>query len=183
MKPRQLLITLLLLAALAGAVQAADLVANGSGLRTKPLLGALYELELRVPPALQGADAKALIEADEPMQMVLTLKSGLITRKRFVETTTDGFAKAARSGYQAAETGAFLAQFDNTEFRKGDIVLMTYGPDGLATVYRQLDAEGGGTDTSLATIPGLELKKALFAIWLGDTPAQASLKNALLGGK
>jgi hypothetical protein len=31
------------------------------------------------------------------------------------------------------------------------------------------------------TIPGLEFKKALFAIWLGSNPAQESLKNDMLG--
>jgi len=163
---------------------AADLVSNGSGLRTKPILGAMYELDLLVPPDLKGADAKTLIEADQPMQLVLTLKSGLINRKRFVETTTGGFAKAAKSGYECAKTPDFLAQFDDTVFRKGDIVLMAYGPDGLTTTYRKKSGKedpAAYEDQALGTLPGLNLKKALFAIWLGDTPAQASLKKALLG--
>ena len=183
MKPRPIRTALAILAALAVTAGAADLVSNGSGLRTKPILGAMYELDLLVPPDLKGADAKTLIEADQPMQLVLTLKSGLINRKRFVETTTGGFAKAAKSGYECAKTPDFLAQFDDTVFRKGDIVLMAYGPDGLTTTYRKQTGkeEPAYEDQALGTLPGLNLKKALFAIWLGDTPAQESLKKALLG--
>ena len=45
------------------------------------------------------------------------------------------------------------------------------------TEYRKAD----GSETTLGTIPCLDLKKALFAIWLGEVPAQDSLKKALLG--
>ena len=183
MKPRPIRTALAILPALAVTAGAADLASNGSGLRTKPILGAMYELELLVPPALKGADAKTLIEADQPMQLVLTLKSGLINRKRFVETTSGGFAKAAQSGYECAKTPDFLAQFDDTVFRKGDSVLMAYGPDGLTTTYRKQTGKedpAAYEDQALATFSSLALKKALFAIWLGDVPAQESLKKSLL---
>lgn len=32
-------------------------------------------------------------------------------------------------------------------------------------------------------VPGLDLKQAVFAIWLGDSPVQASLKKGRPGGK
>ena len=53
---------------------------------------------------------------------------------------------------------------------------MRYADGALATIYRTAD----GAETPLGSIPGLELKKALFAIWLGDVPAQESLKQSLL---
>jgi hypothetical protein len=100
MKCRVIVPALALLLACATAVSAAEpIVRNGSGVRTKPILGAMYDLELNVPQSLQGADAKTLIEADQPMEFVLTIKSGLINRKRYVEATTEGFAQAAKSGY------------------------------------------------------------------------------------
>jgi hypothetical protein len=34
---------------------------------------------------------------------------------------------------------------------------------------------------TVGTIPGLPFKRALFAIWLGDKPADRSLKQAMLG--
>ncbi len=174
MKPRPIRTALAILAALAVTAGAADLVSNGSGLRTKPILGAMYELDLLVPPALKGADAKTLIEADQPMQLVLTLKSGLINRKRFVETTTGGFAKAAKSGYECAKTPDFLAQFDDTVFRKGDIVFMAYGPDGLtARAGNRQKIPPPMKTCALGTLPGLNLKKP-FAI-CPATPCPAGI--------
>ena len=136
----------------------------------------MYELTLSVPESLKAADAKTIIEADQPMEFVLEIQSRLITRARFVEVTTEGFEKAARSGYAAPKKQAFLSQFSAVEFKKGDFVLMRYVDGALATIYRTAD----GAETPLGTLPGLELKKALFAIWLGDVPAQESLKQSLL---
>ena len=53
---------------------------------------------------------------------------------------------------------------------------MRYAGGALATTYRKAD----GGETTLGSIPGLDLKKALFAIWLGEVPAQESLKQSLL---
>jgi len=186
MKLRTLIPTLLMLSALTAS--AADLAVNGSGLRTKMILGAMYELELRVPADLKGADATTLIEADQPMEFVLTIQSGLINRKRYVHATTGGFKKAAESGYATGQQAAFLAQFDDTEFHKGDVIVMSYDPaKGLASTYKTLVRTKGEPDTFketvLATLPGLDLKQAVFAIWLGDSPVQESLKEALLGEK
>jgi len=181
--------TLAALLLLAPAAQASDtLVLNGSGLRTKMILGAMYELSLMVPSALQGADAQQIIDSDQPMNLVLTIKSKLINRKRFVHATSGGFAKAAKSGYETNQQEAFLGQFDKTVFRKGDIIVMSYSPKGLVTLYQKKSAPEKGkdatyTDTILGTLPSLDLKKALFAIWLGDAPVQASLKKELLGEK
>ena len=166
----------LLLACATAAAASESLVVRGSGLRTKPILGAMYELTLAVPDSLKTADAQTIIEADRPMEFALEIQSRLITRERFVETTTGGFEKAAQSGYATTRKQAFLVQFAATEFKKGDVVLMRYADGALATTYRKAD----GGETLLGSIPGLDLKKALFAIWLGDVPAQESLKKSLL---
>ena len=166
----------LLLAAATAASASESLVRRGAGIRTKPILGAIYELTLSVPETLEAADAKTLIEADQPMEFALEIQSRLITRARFVEVTTEGFEKAAHSGYASAKTQAFLDQFSAVEFKKGDFVLMRYADGALATIYRT----AAGAETPLGSISGLDLKKALFAIWLGDVPAQESLKQSLL---
>ena len=173
---KAILALVLLLAAASASSASESLVRRGSGIRTKPILGAVYELTLSVPESLKAADAKTIIEADQPMEFLLEIQSRLITRARFVEVTTEGFEKAARSGYPAPNKQAFLTQFSAIEFRKGDFVLMRYADGALATIYRTAD----GAETPLGTLPGLELKKALFAIWLGDMPAQESLKQSLL---
>ena len=173
---KAILALVLLLAAAAAASASESLVRRGSGIRTKPILGAIYALTLSVPESLNAADARTIIEADQPMEFLLEIQSRLITRTRFVEVTTEGFEKAARSGYSAPQKQAFLAQFSAIEFKKGDFVVMRYADGALATIYRKAD----GAETALGSIPGLDLKKALYAIWLGDVPAQESLKQALL---
>ncbi len=161
------------------AARAAEgLVLNGSGLRSKMILGTMYELSLYVPEALKGAEAQAILESDQPMELILDIKSSLITRTRFVEATTEGFSKAAKAGYVSEQTQTFLDQFADTEFKKGDTVVMRQDSGGLSTLYRK---PADGSEVPLGRIPGLDLKKALFAIWLGDVPVQASLKKGLLG--
>ena len=155
-----------------------SLVLNGSGIRTKPILGAMYELSLSVSESLKGTEAKTLVESDLAMEFVLEIQSRLITRARFVETTSSGFAKAAQSGYASEKTQAFLDQFAAVEFKKGDSVVMRYADGALATLYRKA---ADGSEAQLGAIKDFGLKKALFAIWLGDVPAQESLKKALLG--
>ena len=178
MKTTTLICSAWLLAFATTATASESLVLNGSGIRTKPILGAMYELSLSVPESLKGAEARKLIETDQPMEFALEIQSRLITRERFVEATTEGFEKAAKSGYASDQTQAFLDQFAATEFKKGDTVVMRYADGKLATLYRKT---ADGSETALGSIPGLGLKKALFAIWLGDVPAQESLKKGLLG--
>ena len=178
MKAIFLTAVILLLATAPVLLADADLVQNGIGIRTKPILGAMYELSLEVPPALKGVAAKIILEADQPMGFNLVLKSSLITRVRFIEATSEGFAKAAENGYASDQSQTFLRQFDAVEFRKGDVVKMHYANGALVTLYQKSD---GSSEIVLGTIPGLGLKQALFAIWLGEHPVQDSLKASLLG--
>lgn len=157
-----------------------EMVKNGSGVRTKAILGSLYFLTLSVPKALVGKDAKTIIEANQPMSMILTIDSRLVTRERFVETVGEGFKKAASSGYTSPKTKAFMDQFGKIKFTKGDVVYLSYTPAGLSTQFK---FKATGKTENLGTIAGLDLKKALYAIWLGPNPVQESLKNALLAGK
>ena len=85
---KAILALVLLLAAAVAASASESLVRRGTGIRTKPILGAVYELTLSVPESLKTADAKTLIEADQPMEFLLEIQSRLITRARFVEVTT-----------------------------------------------------------------------------------------------
>lgn len=167
----------------AAASSAADkLVLNGSGLRTKPILGAMYELSLYVPAEMKGAHPKAIVEDARPMELLLTVRSSMISRPRFVEATSDGFAKAAKSGYPSPDVPRFLAQFDGVEFRKGDSISMRFENGGLVTVFRKPESKDSkASESQLGRIPGIDLKRALFAIWLGDVPVQESLKKNLLG--
>lgn len=182
----RILLAILVSLLLSPAVHAkSKLVENGTGVRTKMILGTMYELTLNVPESLKDAEASELIESAEPMELVLTVKSKLINRARFVEATSGGFAKAAESGYESKETEAFLKQFDDVVFHRGDVIRMCAGPEGLTTSYQTTEKAKDGSSTlkneKLGVIKDPALKKALFAIWLGNAPVQESLKKSLLG--
>ena len=173
-------ISLLAFDALSFTLGGKELVKNGTGNRTMVFLGTMYVATLWVPEQLKGTSGKEIIEADDPMSIVLIIDSALITRSKFVESTNEGFAKSAAGGYVSARTKEFLDQFKNTEFKKGDVISLNYTPAGLITQYKSVKS---GTVQTLGSIPGLDLKKALFAIWLGQDPIQEKLKAALLSGK
>ncbi len=156
-----------------------ELIKKGTGKRTKGILGSVYIATLYVPESLKAADAKAIIEADEPMAVVLVIDSILLNKERFLEATNEGFAQAASSGYATAKKDAFLKLFNTVEFKKGDVIRLGYDPkSGVTAVFTQAATKKA---TTLGSVAGLDLKKALFAIWLGPKPVQASLKKALLG--
>jgi hypothetical protein len=157
-----------------------EMVKNGTGNRTKFLFGTLYVATLYVPADLKGKSAKDIIESNEPMSMVLVIESNLITRDRFLEATSEGFNKAASSGYPSAHKQTYLDQFKKVELKKGDVLTMNYGGGAVVTM---LKASKSNKTQTLGTIAGLEFKKALYAIWLGPNPVQDSLKNGLLSGK
>jgi hypothetical protein len=101
----------------------------------------MYKLELRVPESLAQAGAEEIIATDRPMELQLTIQSSLITRERFVEATTAGFAKAAAAGHASDSTQAFLDLFTGLEFRKGAGIIMRYADGALVTRYRTAEGE------------------------------------------
>jgi hypothetical protein len=148
------------------------LVLNGAGVRTKYLMdlyvGGLYLKQ-------KSQDAKAIIAADEPMAIRLDIISGLITSEKMTKTTEEGFV-ASTGGNTApiqAEIDSFIALFKDG-IKKGD-------------VYELLSLPGKGVESYkngklVATVPGLEFKKALFGIWLcNKSLVNASLKKGMLG--
>lgn len=58
--------------------------------------------------------------------------------------------------------------------KTGDVVAIEYLPGTGTRVVVNGEARG--------TIPGEEFSRALLRIWLGERPADASLKKAMLGG-
>ena len=58
--------------------------------------------------------------------------------------------------------------------KKGDVVLLDYLPGAGTRVTVRGEDKG--------TIPGEDFNRALLRIWLGESPADASLKKAMLGG-
>lgn len=142
---------------------------NGSGLREKYFIdlyvSALYLLE-------QSSNAKSIIGADEEMCIRIKLVSDKVTRDKFVETVKGGFSNSSEGKASESEINSFMKLFSK-EFKSGDDIILIYKPGVGVQVF--MNGEKLGTQS------GLEFKKALWAIWFGDTPADKGLKSAMLG--
>lgn len=151
-----------------------ELVLNGAGLRTrvvfKVYVSALYLQQKRGTPDAIFSDAG-------PKRMALHLLR---------EISTDQLFGALSDGLKANHTPEQLAKIENQmrEFegifkktptaKSGDVILLDYLPGTGTRVTVNGDSKG--------TIAGAEFYAALLRIWLGDKPAEAGLKKALLGG-
>ena len=56
--------------------------------------------------------------------------------------------------------------------KEGDTVAIDFSADGISV---SLNGEGRGK------VPGAAFARALLKVWLGDKPADAGLKKAMLG--
>jgi hypothetical protein len=147
------------------------LLLNGAGIRTKFFLdlyvGGLYLKQKK-------SQSQQIIEADETMAIKLHIVSSMITSEKMENATREGFAKATKGNTAPIQTQIeeFIAVFKE-EIKENDIYDLVY-------------LTGKGVEVSknnklYTTIEGLPFKQALFGIWLGDKPAQGSLKKAMLG--
>ena len=146
-----------------------NLVLNGGGLREKYFfdlyVGALY-LEQK------SKDAGKILNADAPMVIQLKLVSNSVTREKFVESVKEGFKNASHGKATKDQISKFINSFTSA-FKKGDKINFEYQPNKGVAVEKN--------GTQLCVIEGLEFKKALFSIWLGNVPADANLKEGMLG--
>lgn len=147
------------------------LVMNGAGIRTKFFLdlyvGALYLKQ-------QQSQPQKIINADEPMVIKLHIVSSMITSEKMETATREGFRKATKDDITPIQQQVeeFIAVFKEP-IKENDVYDLVYTPDNGIAV-----SKNGKLYT---TIEGLTFKQALFGIWLGDEPAQESLKKAMLG--
>lgn len=147
------------------------LVLNGAGLRTKVFFK-IYVGGLYLEKA--SKDGSAIIKADKPMLVRLHFIYDGVSPEKLQTGWIDGFALTAPNADAALQKGmkAFTALFAK-EAKENDIYDIGWLPGtGLEVRYN---------GTLLATISGLALKQALFAIWLGDKPVDKSLRGGMLG--
>lgn len=152
-------------------IEGETLELNGGGLREKLwfnlYVGGLYLGE-------KSSDAKSIINADKTMAIHLEVTSKLINSDNMSEAIKDGFEKSTNGDPDqfAEQIPALINAF------KDDIVLkdqfdIAYNPKVGVIVSKN--------GKQLTTIRGFEFKKALFAIWLGEKPADKNLKKDMLG--
>lgn len=147
---------------------------NGAGVRSK-FMFKVYALGLYLPR--QTADAGQAIAQPGPKRIrIVTLRD--VGADMFIEGLTKGLEK----NHGATELAALKPRMDQFaatlrgigELTKGSVVTLDQLPGGAT----RLAANGKplGPD-----IPGEDFYQALLRIWLGDKPAQDSLKAEMLG--
>jgi len=144
---------------------------NGAGVRSKFFfdiyIGALYRVE-------PGKLVSHILQHPSPSAVVMHILHGEIEAEKLVHGWQEGFAKnqddAAMQALQS-RLDAFNAMFGDAH--RGDVLRFDFLPDG-STRLMVNDAEKG-------RVQGEDFQRALLTVWLGDHPADASLKKALLG--
>lgn len=143
------------------------LVLNGMGLREKFFIdvyvGGLYVKH-------KSTDAKALIAADEPKRIVMHFIYSSVPKSKVISTWREAFA-ANGGGDLTREIGQLESWL--VDFTTGDEVVMDYVP-GKGTTFTVKGVEKG-------TIPGEAFMKALWSVYLGDSPPTRAFKDGILG--
>ena len=145
-----------------------ELVLNGGGLREKYWMD-LYVAALYLES--KTSDASKVIYGTGEMAIHIKIISSSVTRERFIESVTEGFANAT-SKASADDKKKFIAFFSE-EIKNGDIIHIDYTPEKGTKVTKNGVVKG--------VIPGYDFKKALFSIWFGSKPADENLKKGMLG--
>jgi len=146
---------------------------NGAGIREKWFLD-LYTAGLYVKKTTTSDTA--LVNCDCIQAFKIVIVSKLVTTKKFNEAIDEVFIKS---------TGGNTKHIDNriARFKKalgqnltaGDELLLIYRPEIGLKVYRNKKYKD--------TIPGMDFKKELMRLWVGNHPVNDELKENLLGIK
>ncbi|SHH28351.1 chalcone isomerase family protein [Ferrimonas marina] len=152
-------------------VQDTNLNYYGAGVRSKFFMklyvGSLYAEQ-------SGLDANAILDTDGISAVRLNIISGMITSDRMIDTIEEGFDTA--SGGNVAplrdRLDRFLAVFDEAVEIDDQFTMVSIPGVGL---------EAYKNGQLLTLIEGDDFRRTLFAIWLGDKPADKKLKSQMLG--
>ncbi|MFQ6370276.1 chalcone isomerase family protein [Shewanella sp. YIC-542] len=143
---------------------------NGAGVRSKFFMD-LYVGALYLP---RPASTTAKVLQQDVAVVSLHILSGLITAEKMRSTIEEGFEDATDGHTQeiAADIQHFIGLFD-AEIQVGDTFLLVADKQQGVTAYKN--------GVASAPIKGEAFRAALLNIWLGQHPAQNSLKQQLLG--
>ncbi len=144
---------------------------NGTGVRKK-FFFKIYAMGLYVKK--KTSNAQEILNADEPMAVKMRFIYNGISPKKMKHAWLEGFEKSTHGNIAPIKNK--IDQFNslfNVKVRKDFIYDLIYIPGKGTEVYlnRKL----------LGVIKGLDFKKALFGIWLGDKPINKGLRKRLLG--
>jgi hypothetical protein len=151
-----------------------ELVLNGAGLRKKVFFD-VYAIGLYLP-GKKSTTADILALKGPQHLRIVTLRD--LTAEQFADALVEGLHK----NHQAAELETLKARIDTFSnilrglkaAPKGSSVVIDWLPESGTRLT--FNGERRGED-----IPGEDFHRALLRVWIGDKPAQDSLKDALLG--
>lgn len=147
------------------------LVLNGAGIRKK-LFMKIYVCALYL--SAKRTTASEVLADPEAKRIVMSF----LYKEVGVERQVEGWKKGFRDNNSAEELKGLqdrINLFNSlfTTVRKGDVIRFDYVPEEGTQVWFN--------DTLNGTVPGEDFFAALLKIWLGPKPAQADLKDAMLG--
>lgn len=148
-----------------------NLVLNGKGVRTKVFFN-LYTAGLYVSAPTR--DAAALLAGQQAMALRMEITSGMITSEKMESAVRDGFAQSVTDTEPLQARIEQLIEAFKEPIAEGDVYDFIYQAQNTLVVKNGISA---------ASIEGADFANALFGIWIGSKPVQASLKSALLGAK
>ncbi len=151
-----------------------ELLLNGAGLRRR-LFFKVYVAGLYLPE--RSSSPAAVLGLDGPKRISIILLRN-VPAEDFVEALNDGIRENSSPEEQQALKGR-VAELTATmlalrQGKKGDVITVDWLPDAGTCVLVNGEPKG-------RPIPGAEFYCALLKVWLGDRPASAGLKRALLG--
>lgn len=147
-----------------------NLIINGAGLREK-LFFDIYAGGLYLK---QKNNKAAVAELDETMAVKVHILSGMMTRKKMASALRSGFIKSTNNNTALLQDRIekFIG-FVSEEIEVGQVFDMVYEKGKGSVLYKNGVEKG--------FVEGLDFKKALFNIWLGNDPVDKGLKNEMLG--
>ena len=146
-------------------------VLNGGGLREKLGFLDLYVGGLYL--STTSSDATQIIMSNNSMAIRIVIASRLVSRDRFIEALEEGFKNTTVGKYTPMEIERFKEYLSDPFVLDDEIILVYSSKEETTYLYKNSETRGKFT--------GLPFKQALFGIWLGDKPAQESLKKEMLG--
>ncbi|WP_185962643.1 chalcone isomerase family protein [Thalassomonas sp. M1454] len=146
------------------------LVLNGQGIRDKFFFDVYSAALYLEQPSNNGLE---IINSNKQMTIRLIMLRD-VDGDSMRGAIKDGFVSSLGDQYPNLEKDIqlFLTTFGD-EASYGNVYTLSYQQDIGTTIYIN--------NTKTEIIKGFEFKQALFSIWLGDKPAQESLKQELLG--
>lgn len=156
-----------------------ELKLNGAGMR-QIVVVKVYAIGLYLSEKKEMTTAEVLaLPADKPRRVALHIQREIDSDEfgqLFIKSMNNNSTKEEK-GKVVNQTTKFGEMFASMEaVKKGDIVTLDWVP-------------GQGTMSTLngkkigETLPDIAFYNAVLRIWLGDNPAQDSVKKALLGSK